>query len=69
MKSIETVEQWEILKKTLKEKGYRLWQMQYSYDEPQGFHAWFWKSGRSDVKVVTHNKDIQNDIICYNSSQ
>lgn len=53
MKKIELIEQWNILAAALKEKGWRLWQMQYRWNEPEGFHAWFMKEGKSDVEVVT----------------
>ena len=67
MKVISTIEQWQILKAAMKEKGYTLWQMQYSAEDKQGFHAWFYKTGKKDVEVVTHNADVQECIIRYNS--
>jgi acetyl-CoA carboxylase alpha subunit len=56
------MEQWQILKTALIEKNYKLWQMQFSYDAPEGFHAWFWRDDKR-VEVATHNKDIQKDIV------
>lgn len=51
----------------MRERNYRLWQMQYGYDTQEGFHAWFNKSGKSDVEVVTFNKKVQDAIIKYTS--
>jgi hypothetical protein len=56
------MEQWQIIKAALIEKGYKLWQMQFSYDTPDGYHAWFWKDDKQ-VEVATHNEDIQKDIV------
>lgn len=67
MKVINTLEQWQILKTAMKEKGYALWQMQYDVLDKKGFHAWFSKSGKKDVEVVTHNADVQECIVRYNS--
>ncbi|HRW13369.1 MAG TPA: hypothetical protein P5549_09620 [Syntrophomonas sp.] len=59
---IETIEQWHILKAALIEKGYKLWQTQFSYDAPEGYRAWFWKDDKQ-VEVATHNQEIQSDIV------
>jgi len=40
-------------------KRYTLWQWQYSYDSPEGFHAWFSKDGKN-IEVVTQNQKIQD---------
>lgn len=69
MKKIENVEQWALLSKALREKGYRLWQMQYFADLPEGFHAWFSHSEKSDIEVVTHSKNVQEEIVSFNSNQ
>lgn len=47
------------------EKGYRLWQTQYSSDNKEGFHAWFWLHDKPDVEVVTHKHEIQEAIFKY----
>ena len=62
IRTIETLEHWQILKTALIENKYKLWQMQFSYDAPQGFHAWFWK-GDKQVEVTTHNINVQMDIV------
>jgi len=66
IKKISTLEEWEILSAALKENGYGLWQMQYSYDSTEGFHAWFWKKDKEDAEVITFNKDVQEKILSYN---
>ena len=58
---IETMEQWGIFKDALVEKGYKLWQTQYGYDSPEGFHARFSKDDKQ-VEVATHNTDVQRAI-------
>jgi antibiotic biosynthesis monooxygenase (ABM) superfamily enzyme len=64
MKQIDTLEQWAALAAKLAEHGYRLWQMQYGVDQPEGFHAWFFRPGKpQDFEVVTHNNDVYNAII------
>lgn len=68
MKRIDSIEKWNILSAAMKEKGYRLWQMQYGWDMPEGFHAWFAKDGKNDVEVVTFDESVQKAIIDFNSS-
>lgn len=59
---IESMEKWLILKQAIIEKGYKLFQMQYNWDMAEGFIATFYK-GNKDVEVITHNKDIEDDIV------
>jgi|GEM_PF-907152 len=66
MKKIDTMEKWNILAGAMIEKGYRLWQMQYDCDLPEGFHAWFCKENKHDVEIVTFNKDVKHAILNYN---
>jgi hypothetical protein len=61
-KRIETMEKWLILKQAIIEKGYKLFQMQYGWDMSEGFIATFYK-GSIDVEVITHSKEIENDIV------
>lgn len=63
MKTIESLSQWLILKQAIIDKGYKLWRMQYSYNDPEGFHIWIWKKDKQDVEIVTHNKEVQDDIL------
>jgi hypothetical protein len=67
MKHIDTMEKWWILARALHEKNYRIWQFQYSWDHPEGFHSWFMHDTKSDVEVVTRNEDVQVAIVAYNN--
>ena len=61
IKRIETLSKWLVLKQMIKDKGYTLWQMQYSWDNPEGFHIGYMK-GDKRLEVITHNKDVADDI-------
>lgn len=61
-KRIEHMDKWLILKQAIKEKGYALWQMQYSWDNPEGFIVGFMKHDKR-LTVITHNKDIEDNIV------
>ncbi len=39
-----------------------MWQWQYAWNLPEGFHAWFTKDGK-DFEIITHNKRIQESMI------
>lgn len=67
MRRIELLDQWPPLCKGLKAKGYKLFQMQYGHDRPEGFHAAF-MSGNSKIEILTYNRDIQEAIIIYNQA-
>ena len=45
-----------------------LWQMQYRWSDPEGFHAWFMKSGEKDIELITFNEEIQDRIVRYNEA-
>jgi hypothetical protein len=66
-KIIDSMEKWNILSAALREKGYSLWQMQYRWSHPEGFHAWFWRvdsNGKMlQVEVITFDQEIQNAIL------
>lgn len=62
VKRIEEIETWIALKRLIVAKGYTLWQMQYSWDNPEGFIAGFMKHDKR-LTLITHNKDIEDDII------
>jgi hypothetical protein len=52
----------------LKANGWSLYQMQYSYDEPTGFIATFWKEGQT-IELVTWDKEIQDKMIIFNDKK
>lgn len=62
IRRVETWEKWLILKQALIEKSYKLWQMQYSWNQSEGFIAGFYKQDKN-VEVITHIKEIQEDIV------
>jgi hypothetical protein len=42
--------------------------MQYSWNDVEGFHAWF-SSDKNSVEVITHIKVVQCDIISFNADR
>jgi hypothetical protein len=67
MPLIETRKQWDELAKLLMKHGYRRWQLEFDYYEPECFHAWFWSSGHAEIEVITYSKDIKQAIMEYRS--
>ena len=61
--TINTLADWQSLAVELTVHGYRIWQMQYYTDHPEGFHAWFCASGRPDVEVVTRDDAVYREIV------
>ncbi len=46
--------------------GWHVWQMQFRWNLPEGFHAWFMKAGHGDIEVVTKNKEVEKAIVAFN---
>ncbi len=65
VKAIESIEQWYKLSVKLIENGYQIWQMQYDTRAPEGFHAWFYLTGKPEFEIVTHNDAVHDAIIKY----
>ena len=63
MKQIVALEQWASIATELRETGYSLSQWQYDIDHPEGFHAWFWASGRPQISVMTRAYSVQEAIV------
>ena len=61
IKRIETLSKWFVLKQMIKDKGYTLWQMQYDWDNPEGYHVGY-INGNKRLEVITHSKDVADDI-------
>ncbi|EPR12469.1 hypothetical protein [Ruminiclostridium papyrosolvens] len=65
MKIVEDMEKWDILKAAMLEKGYVPYSWQYSLNQEEGLHIWFYKRN-SDllkrVEIVTHKQAIADDI-------
>jgi hypothetical protein len=49
----------------LRANGWKLWQTQYQWDKPEGYHSWFWKTGEKDIELVTYNEEVQNAIVTF----
>ena len=60
---IKSKEKWKAFSDKFHSHGWKLWQMQYYWDLPEGFHAWFWLSGKEDIEIVTYNEDVQRAIV------
>ncbi len=66
MKAIESIEQWHALAAKLAANGYTLWQLQYDTRSPEGFHAWFSKTGTNqNYEIVTHSDAVHDAIVRY----
>lgn len=50
-----------IMKGALKDKGYTLWQIQYDWNNPEGFHVGYMK-GDKRLEVIIHSKYVSDDI-------
>jgi hypothetical protein len=68
MREIASLDDWAALAAELREDGYSLSQWQYNFDALQGFHAWFWRSGGSQLEAVTRNCAVQKAIICFKNN-
>lgn len=60
-KRVEKMETWLAIKQRIIEKGYTLWQTQYSWDQPEGYIVGF-MLGDKRLEVVTHSREIAEDI-------
>ena len=66
--TIETMNECNKFLTERRENGWRVWQMQYQWNNPEGFHAWFMKHGEPDIEVVTHNEQVQEAIVNFNAN-
>ncbi|MHB8065759.1 MAG: RES family NAD+ phosphorylase, partial [Ruminiclostridium sp.] len=66
--NVESVEKWNMLKSSITEEGYNLFQFQYGYQDKEGFNADFVKPG-SQFHVITHIEEIQEDILNSNMNK
>lgn len=60
---IEDLSKWADVSAKLSAHGCHLFMMQYSADQPEGFHAWFWWPENPAIEIVTHNPEVQAEII------
>jgi hypothetical protein len=69
MKTINDITECKWFLDNLRATGWTVWQMQYRWNHPEGFHAWFMLAGHEDIEVVTKNKDVQKEIVAYNTKK
>lgn len=50
-------------------EGWHVWQMQFRWNLPEGFHAWFMKVGYKDIEIVTKNKEVEKAIVAFNEKK
>ena len=60
-RKINNLDEWNIFKQALKDRGYTLFQTQYDIDHPEGLHVWFIQKDKS-VELITFNEKIRDDI-------
>ena len=65
MKAVGSLAQWEELFVNLTTNKYRIWQTQYDTKSPEGFHTWFYSTGKPELEVVTHNEAVHDAIVNY----
>ena len=66
---VETIEKCTRFLAACREHGYYVWQMQYQWNMPEGFLAWFHRSGNpGDIEIVTNNRQVQKMLVDYNST-
>lgn len=65
MTQIDDVAKWTALASELARSGYKIWQMQYDTDHPEGFHVWFAAHQRPTVEVMTRNDAVYDAIVKY----
>jgi len=67
---VETIEKCTRFLAACREHGYYVWQMQYQWNMPEGFRAWFHRpQDPNDIEVVTHCKKVQKAIVGFNSQK
>lgn len=49
----------------MKAAGYARWITQFGLDRPEGFHAFFWSSGKDDVEIITYDRLVHDAIMVY----
>lgn len=62
---IDNLEQWSRISTRMKAAGYVRWTLQYGLDRPEGFHAFFWSSGKDDVEIITYDRLVHDAIMGY----
>ncbi len=63
--TISSLPEWYALSAKLRDRGYILWQSQYMWDMPEGYHAWFWLDDKEQIEAITHSEEVHRAIIEY----
>lgn len=64
-KQIDTIEHWLKAEVYLREHNYKIWQLQYGIDSPEGFHVCFKSKGFNDIEIFTFDREVQRAILEY----
>lgn len=64
---IDDLEQWVLLSIELHRAGYKLWQMQYDIQHPEGFLVWFTAPKRPEIKFITRNDSVYHQMVIFNT--
>lgn len=62
---IDNLEQWTRISTRMKAAGYARWITQFGLDREEGFHAFFWSSGKDDVEIITFDRLVRDAIMEY----
>lgn len=65
MIKIDSLDVWQTLSAELSSHGYRLWQMQYGIDRPEGFIARFYAESLPAVEIVTFDADVRHAVLAF----
>jgi hypothetical protein len=55
---IDTPAVWSSVAARLTKAGYKLFQTQYSVDNEEGLHVWFWAPDKPVVEFITHSGEV-----------
>lgn len=62
---VESIDKCNRFLSKFRASGWNLWQMQFRWNDLEGFHAWFMKAGEEDIELVTRNEEVQKAIVKY----
>jgi hypothetical protein len=67
--TVNTIENYRKWEEWFRDNGYSPWQYQYSWSDKEGFHTWFMKAGCEDIEVVTHSKEVWEEIMKFKTKK
>jgi hypothetical protein len=65
---IDSIQEWNLIEGELTRLHYYPYMTQFEATDPAGFITLFWSVGNPDIKVVTHNHDVQSLIDNFSSA-